>query len=262
MRRLVWVIAVALVVTLQAGAQKAFRLQQAVRWQVVPELRVVEVGKPVVFILEVRNVSGAPIELRFSSGKQYDVLIYKQGEWGERWQWSRGKSFTMAFSSVRLNFGEVRRFRVEWDQKDNEGRQVPPGDYRVDAVLLPVNPQGRREELKASALFSIRAPRRASDLRIRDLISNPDRWIGEVVFLEGRNAGWQPDPNCPNCAGGPPVTRSDWVLRDDTGCIYVTGIYAPANTREQKVFVEGTVRRGRRGQTYVEAKQVIPASPR
>lgn len=262
MRRVAWLIAVAVVVALPAGAQKPFRLQQAVRWQVVPELRVVEVSKPVVFILEVRNVSGAPVELRFSSGKQYDVLVYKQGEWSERWQWSRGKSFTMAYSSIRLNFGEVKRFRVEWNQKDNEGRQVPPGDYRVEAVLSPVNPQGRREELRASALFSIRAPRQASNPRIRELISNPDRWIGETVLLKGRNAGWQPDPNCPNCAGGPPVTRSDWVLRDETGCIYVTGMHAPANTHGQRVSVEGIVRRGRRGETYVEAKQVIPASPR
>ncbi|GIV15502.1 MAG: hypothetical protein KatS3mg022_0937 [Armatimonadota bacterium] len=262
MRRLAWLILAVLAITLPAGAQKPVRFRQAVQWQVTPDLRVVELGKPVVFILEVRNVSGAPIELRFSSGKQFDVLVTKQGEWSERWQWSRGKAFTMAFSSIRLNFGEVKRFRVEWDQRDNDGRQVPPGDYRVEAILPLVNPQGRREELKASAPFSIRVARRFSNLCIRDLINNPDRWVGTQVFLAGRNAGWQPDPNCPNCAGGPPVTRSDWVLRDDTGCIYVTGIWAPTNTRGQEVLVEGTLRRGRRGQIYVEAKRVFPASPR
>lgn len=262
MRRLAWLILAAVAAALPAGAQKPIRFQQALQWQVVPELRVVELGKPVVFILEVRNVSGAPIELRFSSGKQFDVLVTRQGEWGERWQWSRGKAFTMAFSSIRLNFGEVKRFRVEWDQKDNDGRQVPPGNYRVEAILLLVNPQGRREELKASAPFSIRVPRRFSNLCIRDLISNPDRWVGTQVFLAGRNAGWKPDPSCSNCAGGPPVTRNDWVLRDDTGCIYVTGIWAPANTREQKVLVEGKLRRGSRGQIYIEATQVHPASPR
>jgi hypothetical protein len=63
MRRLVWLSLMALAVALPAGAQKPIRLQQAVQWQVVPERRVVEVGKPVVFILEVRNVSGAPLEL-------------------------------------------------------------------------------------------------------------------------------------------------------------------------------------------------------
>jgi flagellar hook assembly protein FlgD len=68
--------------------------------------------------------------------------------------------FTMGFTSLRLNFGEVRRFRVEWNQKDNDGRQVPPGSYRVEAILLLASPQGQREEIKASASFFIRAPRR------------------------------------------------------------------------------------------------------
>jgi len=262
MRRLVWLSLMILAVALPAGAQKPIRLQQAVQWQVVPEQRVVDVGKPVVFILEVRNVSGAPLELRFASGQQFDVLVYKQGEWGERWQWSRGRMFTMGFTSLRLNFGEVRRFRVEWDQKDNDGRQVPPGNYRVEAILLLAAPQGRREEIKASASFTIRAPRRYGNLRIRDIMQNPERWAGEQVFLVGRNEGWTPDPNCPMCAGGPPVTRSDWVLRDDTGCIYVTGAWAPASTRGQTVFVDGALRRTRDGRMYVEAKQVLPASPR
>jgi hypothetical protein len=260
MRHLARIVMTVLAIALPTGAQQTFRLQRAVQWQVVPEQRVVELGKPVVFILEVRNASGAPMELRFFSGKQYDVLVYKQGEWSERWQWSRGKSFTMAFSAIRLNFGEVKRFRVEWNQKDNEGRQVPPGDYRVEAILPLVNPQGRREELKASASFSIRAPRHSGKLRIRDLVNHPDRWIGERIFLQGRNAGWHPDPNCPFCAGGPPVTRSDWVLRDDTGCLYVTGKWAPPHAQGQEVLVEGTLRRGRRGQIYIEAKQVLPAS--
>jgi len=173
MRRLVWLFLMALTVVVPAGAQKPLRLQQAVQWQVVPEQRVVEVGKPVVFILEVRNASGAPMELRFSSGKQFDVLVYKQGEWSERWQWSRGKMFTMGFTSIRLNFGEVRRFRVEWDQKDNEGRQVPPGTYRVEAILLVAPSQARREEIKASASFTIRAPRRYGTVHIRNIAENP-----------------------------------------------------------------------------------------
>lgn len=261
MRHLAWLVLAALAVALPAGAQKPLRLQQAVQWQVVPELRVVEVGKPVVFILEVRNVSGAPVELRFSSGKQYDVLVYKQGEWGERWQWSRGKSFTMAFSSIRLNFGEVKRFRVEWDQRDNDGRQVPPGDYRVEAILPLVNAQGRREELKASAPFSIRVERHRSSVRIRDLMNTPGRWLGTQLVLEGRDAGWKPDPDCPLCMGGPPVTRSDWVLHDDTGCIYVTGARVPPHARGQRLLVEGVIRRGRSGQIYIEARQVRPTSP-
>lgn len=233
-----------------AVAQPKIPLRRAVDWQVVPEQRTVQIGKPVVFILEVRNASPAPVELRFSSGQQFDVLVFKEGEWGERWRWSRGKMFTMAFTSIRLNFGEVKRFRVEWNQKDDTGQQVPPGRYRVEAILLMRNPQGLREELKASASFTVRAKGRT--VRIRDLFASPNRWIGQVVTLEGRNEGWNPAPNCPICAGEPPLTRSDWVLRDDTGCIYVSRVYAPTHTRGQMITVEGVARRNSKGQIYLE----------
>ena len=189
------------------------------------------------------------------------MLVYKQGEWGERWQWSRGKAFTMAFSSIRLNFGEVRRFRVEWDQRDNDGRQVPPGDYRVEAILLLATPHGRREEMKAVAPFTIRTPRRYGMLYIHDIIQNPQRWIGKRVVLEGYNVGLIPYPNCPLCAGGPPVTRDDWVLQDDTGCIYVAGVWAGTCIPQPRIAVEGTLRRSPSGQIYLAAKQVSPISP-
>ncbi len=258
MRSLAWLMAVVLVLGGPAVAQKSRDLKRAVQWQVVPEQRVVEAGKPVVFVLELRNISGMPLELRFSSGQQFDVMVYKEGEWGARWRWNRGKSFITAFTSMRLNFGEVKQFRVEWDGRDDQGRPVPPGRYRVEAILLALNPQGRREELKAFATFTLRPPGRIGGIRIRDLIRTPGSWIGRTVTLEGRNDGWQPDPHCPVCAGGPPVTRSDWVLNDGTGCIYVTGVYTPPHLREQEVQVTGAVRRNRSGQTYIEAAQVIP----
>lgn len=262
MRRFIWFLVLAMTLAHAANAQKSLEIRRIVQWQVVPELRVVEVGQPVVFILEARNVSGAPLDLRFSSGQQYDVLVYKEGEWRERWRWSRDKMFTMAFTSIRLNFGEVKRFRVEWEQKDDDKRQVPPGRYRAEAILLLVNPQGRREELKASATFTIRAPRRGDMPRLRDLIEWPDRWVGQRVLLMGRNEGWRPDSSCPNCAGGPPVTRSDWVLRDATGCIYVTGAYAPTHTRGKGVMVEGVVRRNSKRQVYIEGSRVLPSNTR
>ncbi|MCS6950356.1 MAG: BsuPI-related putative proteinase inhibitor [bacterium] len=260
--RWVWLVVGVCVLTLPAGAQKPFQLQQVVQWQVVPELRVVELGKPVVFILEMRNGGATPIELRFSSGKQYDVLVYKQGEWSERWQWSKGKMFSLAVISLRLRAGEVRRFRVEWNQKDNEGRQVPPGDYRVEAILPLMVPPGRSEEIKASAQFSIRAPRRGV-LRIRELIERANRWVGREVLLQGRNASGAPDPSCPMCADGPPTVHHDglWVLRDETGCLYVTGSPDAVKTYGGRLLVVGIVRSGLGGRIYVEARQILPASP-
>lgn len=238
-----------------ASAQPKIPLRQAVGWQVVPEQRIVNLGERMVFLLEVRNNGVAPLELRFSSGQQYDVWVYREGEWKERWRWGEGKAFTLAFTSLQLKPREVRQFRVEWDQRDSNGRQVPSGRYRVEAVLPALNPQGWRDEIKAVAWFTIRSAGRRNAVRVRDLIASPGRWVGQHVILEGRNEGWKPDPNCPICAGGPPVTRSDWVLRDDTGCIYVTGVYAPISTRGQVVTVEGIIRRNSKGQIYMEGRR-------
>ncbi len=45
-----------------------------------------------------------------------------------------------------------------------------------------------------------------------------DGAAGRTVTVAGRYAGWKG-----GCKGGPPHTRSDWMLVDDTSCIYVSG---------------------------------------
>lgn len=164
--RLVWLVLLLIATILPAAAQAPGRLPQVVHCRIVPDQRVVELGKPVVFILEVRNSGPVPIELRFPTSQQYDVLVYRQGEWSERWQWSRGKVFSLAVTSLRLRSREVKRFRIEWNQKDYEGRQVPPGQYRAEAVLPLLVAPGRREEIRASTTFRIREPRRDNPPRL------------------------------------------------------------------------------------------------
>jgi len=53
---------------------------------------------------------------------------------------------------------------------------------------------------------------------IRDIKVNPEAYEGKIVTIVGENLGW----NCTGCGYGPPVTRSDWCIEDETGCIYVT----------------------------------------
>lgn len=56
---------------------------------------------------------------------------------------------------------------------------------------------------------------------IGDILNNSTNYDGKLVFIAGTYDGWNAHRtiNVP-----PPVTRSDWVIRDDTGSIYVTGI--------------------------------------
>lgn len=60
--------------------------------------------------------------------------------------------------------------------------------------------------------------------KIKDILGNPKIWINKTVFISGVYYGWKspkdiPGPNYT----GPPETKSDWIISDGTGWIYVTG---------------------------------------
>mgnify|MGYP003877921827 CR=1 FL=1 len=57
----------------------------------------------------------------------------------------------------------------------------------------------------------------ANNITISQIKSDPSEFVGKKVVIHGIYMGWRGD-------GPPPVTRSDWVIDDGTGRIYVTGI--------------------------------------
>ena len=64
---------------------------------------------------------------------------------------------------------------------------------------------------------------RPARVHIADIITDPDEYAGKRVVIEGRYMGWHvPSGNlvAPPFTG-PPRTRSDWIVADDTGWIYV-----------------------------------------
>lgn len=77
-----------------------------------------------------------------------------------------------------------------------------------------------------------------SEVGIADIKANPEAYQGERVTISGQYQGWS------GGYGSPPVTRSDWVITDDTGWIYVTGKSAgldPVNDIGKQVIVVGQV---------------------
>ena len=44
------------------------------------------------------------------------------------------------------------------------------------------------------------------------------QFVGQTVQISGRFGGWQG-----RCQGGPPVSRSDWMLEGEQACLYVNG---------------------------------------
>jgi len=70
---------------------------------------------------------------------------------------------------------------------------------------------------------------------IGDILAEPSSYEGQTVTLKGEYRGWEAG------YGSPPVTKSDWVLKNSTGAMYVTGKspsgFDPLNDRGQQVSV-------------------------
>ena len=56
---------------------------------------------------------------------------------------------------------------------------------------------------------------------VGEIIDHPDQFIGQQVEVIGYFRGWD---LLMEAQGASPVTRSDWVIADSSGAIYVTGI--------------------------------------
>ena len=90
-------------------------------------------GQPVHIKLAITNTGSRPITLRFSSGQQYDFVVTRADK--EVWRWSADKVFIQALTSRTLAPSETLKFREIWQQKDNQGRQVPAGEYSIAGLL-------------------------------------------------------------------------------------------------------------------------------
>jgi len=88
---------------------------------------------------------------------------------------------------------------------------------------------------------------------IADIKANPEAYQDEEVMVSGEYQGWSSE------YGSPPETRSDWVITDETGWIYVTGKSSgldPVEDRGMEIAVVGEVCEDN-GQTYLEGELVI-----
>lgn len=91
------------------------------------------------------------------------------------------------------------------------------------------------EKEGATTPASTEETRHKEYVTVLQIKKHPLLFKDKVVVLKGICEGWR--GNC----GPPPVTRSDWVLKDRTGCIYITGGAAPRMIWGMPVMVEGVV---------------------
>ncbi len=88
-------------------------------------------GESVEIGLILTNPGVASADFQFSTGQMYDFIVFRNGQ--VVWQWSYGRAFTQAFTTLTLQPQETKVFNERWDQRDIHGLQVPPGDYEMIA---------------------------------------------------------------------------------------------------------------------------------
>jgi hypothetical protein len=96
-------------------------------------------GHAVTWRLEVENRSHETVALRFSSGKDGDVALRRDGR--EVYRWSAGRLFSQALREVPLTPAATHSFRLE-----DPGLALPAGSYELIGELTadPAVPPVRR----------------------------------------------------------------------------------------------------------------------
>jgi hypothetical protein len=80
------------------------------------------------------NTSDRLLPFRFGSGQTYDFVI-TDAAGKEVWRWSRGQFFTQVVRSDSIRARDKWRFDAVWDHRDNEGKKVVPGQYRLTGII-------------------------------------------------------------------------------------------------------------------------------
>ena len=92
-------------------------------------------------------------------------------------------------------------------------------------------------------------------ITIQKILKNPSEFVNREIALEGAFQGWKG-----KCEDSNPLTRSDWILKDETACIYVSGKIpsgvSTTDPRGEVLILSGTLKIKEGGKPYFEAKEV------
>jgi hypothetical protein len=89
-------------------------------------------GEPIKMTMRLVNCASEPITRTFPSAQRYDFAA-KTEEGEEVWRWSNGMSFADEKGEETYQPSQQLTFTETWDQLDNEGQQVEPGQYQLTA---------------------------------------------------------------------------------------------------------------------------------
>jgi len=88
-------------------------------------------------------------------------------------------------------------------------------------------------------------------ISVKDILDRHLELRGKTVQLKGVFKGWHG-----NCHGGPPISKSDWMTEDGTGCIYVHGTLPsglhPMAPKDESISLIGVVHLTDKGIPYID----------
>lgn len=209
-------------------------------------------GEPITFVYTITNSGNSIMTFNFRTGKQYDIWVTYQG--AELYRLSRGKMYTQALGKLVLLPGASKQFTTVWDARKS-GLILQRGSYTVHAQLQPSSapPPEVISTFAIGGHDDVVVP-----LTISEAIRRSTELAGKNVSINAVYLGWKGGSSDGNLRDGPPLTRSDWIITDATGGMYVSGATSldPGRDVGTRVSVVGKLARTSKGQVYLVAQRV------
>jgi len=145
-----------------------------------------------------------------------------------------------------------------------------PARFVGETLFVPLKPTATELGAKlawepaASAVFiAFQDQRQPVEATIGAIVKAPNDYAGKPVRLRGEYLGWRGSGLEKATSQGPPVTRSDWLLRDATGEIYCAAgqvqtdvSLRPMTSRGRRIEVVGTVQIAQRDFPYLQTQSI------
>ncbi len=212
-------------------------------------------GEKIVCQFSIHNSGSQIITYEFPSARQFDLWVTR-GDEIDIFRLSKDKAYSPTATAITLCADETKTFCAEWNQKDLKGNPVGPGTYIICAQLTPSKtaPPSTSCKVVLGGKGAALAP-----ISIKQAISLADSAPKSRISITATYRGWSAIPNDPNTKDGPPVTRSDWAICDDTGCMYVVGAVDldPSKDIGTKVTVVGKLKKNAKGQVYIVLENAV-----
>lgn len=116
------------------GGTNESRLIRGLLYTLTTDRRTYGQGDPVRITLTKKNVTSRSIVLRYRTTQRFDFAARRAAEQRDVWRWSANRSFAQTTSTVRLAPGESQVFRATWNQRNNRGQQVTPGNFTIEGT--------------------------------------------------------------------------------------------------------------------------------